>query len=77
MSPIFKSATAKQIAEEVGKHGPPGGTKYRRKSKKRSHTITSGNPAIMEALNNHDAKQVSFQESQVFASHSVKVMMWH
>ncbi|XP_059080591.1 uncharacterized protein LOC131878582 isoform X2 [Tigriopus californicus] len=59
MSPIFKSATAKQIAEEVGKHGPPGGTKYRRKSKKRSHTITSGNPAIMEALNQHDTKQAS------------------
>ena len=57
MSPIFKSATAKQIIEEVGKGG--GGSKYKKKSKKRSFTINGGNPAgVLEALNEHQAKMV-------------------
>jgi hypothetical protein len=61
-SPVFKSATAKAIAEEVGK--VEGGRRRRNgagQRKQRSHTISGGNPAIMEALNEHQAKMVSLQ----------------
>ncbi len=62
-SPVFKSATAKAIAEEVGNVG--GGAAGRRRSrqqngqqkKQRSHTISGGN-AVTEALNEHQAKMV-------------------
>ena len=55
MSPIFKSDTARAIAKEVGLTEPPAISKNGR-SKKRSMTISGSNPAVMEALNNHQAK---------------------
>ena len=54
-SPIFKSATAKAIIEEVGKNGGS----QKKKNKKRSLTITSSHPAVMEAINDHQARLVS------------------
>jgi hypothetical protein len=51
-SPIFKSATAKAIIEEVGKNG-------KKRNKKRSLTITSSHPAVMEAINDHQSRLVS------------------
>lgn len=58
-SPIFKSAAAKAIIEEVGKTPRPSiyaNKRAERKDKKRSFTITSSQPAVMEALNEHQAK---------------------
>ena len=51
VSPVFKSAAAKAIIEEVGKN-----PRANRKVKKRSFTITSSQPAVLEALNEHNAK---------------------
>ena len=70
MSPIFKSATAKQIAEEIGKTS--GGSAARKRNggnggarkKQRSHTISGGNPAIMEALEAHQNKVVKMKTRQ-------------
>ena len=53
MSPIFKSDTARAIAKEVGLGDL---TKPQRTTKKRSLTISGSNPAVTEALNNHQAK---------------------
>ena len=55
-SPIFKSATAKAIIEEVGKNAGP---QKRTKNKKRSLTITGSHPAVTEAINDHQARMVS------------------
>ena len=54
MSPIFKSDTARAIAKEVGLADQ----RPSRLPKKRSLTISGSNPqaAVMEALNNHQAK---------------------
>ena len=62
-SPIFKSAAAKAIIEEVGKTPRPSiyaNKRAERKDKKRSFTITSSQPAVMEALNEHQARMVSY-----------------
>ena len=62
-SPIFKSAAAKAIIEEVGK--TPRSSAYankraERKDKKRSFTITGSQPSgVLEALNAHEAKSRS------------------
>ena len=54
MSPIFKSDTARAIAKEVGLGDL---TKVSKSTtKKRSLTISGSNPAVTEALNNHQAK---------------------
>ena len=61
-SPIFKSAAAKAIIEEVGKNPRPSAfaiKRAERRDKKRSFTITGSQPAVMEALNEHQAKMVS------------------
>ena len=61
-SPIFKSAAAKAIIEEVGKTPRPSAfvqKRAERRDKKRSFTITSSQPAVTEALNEHRAKMVS------------------
>ena len=58
MSPIFKSDTARAIAKEVGLTDPP--VLKNGKSKKRSMTISGSNPAVMEALNNHQAKVIRY-----------------
>lgn len=55
MSPIFKSAAARAIIEEERKT-PVIIPKAKKKSKKRHMTITSSHPAVLEALNRHDAK---------------------
>merc|ERR1719273_1239835 len=58
-SPIFKSAAAKAIIEEVGKTPRPlihANRRPERREKKRSLTITGSQPAVMEALNEHQAK---------------------
>ena len=60
-SPIFKSAAAKAIIEEVGKTPRPtiyANKRAERKDKKRSFTITGSQPAVMEALNEHQTKMV-------------------
>ena len=57
----FKSAAAKAIIEEVGKTPRPtiyANKRAERKDKKRSFTITGSQPAVMEALNEHQAKMV-------------------
>ena len=62
-SPIFKSAAAKAIIEEVGKTPRPlihANRRPERREKKRSLTITGSQPAVMEALNEHQAKMVQF-----------------
>ena len=53
MSPIFKSDTARAIAKEVGLGDLSRNSKT---TKKRSLTISGSNPAVTEALNNHQAK---------------------
>ena len=61
-SPVFKSAAAKAIIEEVGKTPRPtiyANKRSERKDKKRSFTITGSQPAVTEALNAHQAKEVS------------------
>jgi len=55
MSPVFKSAAARAIIEEERKT-PVIIPKAKKKSKKRHMTITSSHPAVLEALNRHDAK---------------------
>ena len=55
MSPVFKSDAAKEIIQEVGV-GTNGHRKILRRSKKRSMTITSSHPAMLEALQNHNEK---------------------
>merc|ERR1711915_328515 len=55
MSPIFKSAAARAIIEEERKT-PVIIPKAKKKHKKRHMTITSNHPAVLEALNRHDAK---------------------
>merc|ERR1712226_1397290 len=59
-SPVFKSAAAKAIIEEVGKTPRPtiyANKRAERKDKKRSFTITGSQPAVTEALNAHQAKE--------------------
>ena len=56
MSPIFKSDTARAIAKEVGLNDVSSMPKSSGKNKKRSLTISGSNPAVREALNNHQAK---------------------
>ena len=56
MSPVFKSDAAKEIIQEVGVHGANGHRKIHRRSKKRSMTITSSHPSMLEALQNHNEK---------------------
>lgn len=60
MSPIFKSDTARAIAKEVGLNDVSSMPKSSGKNKKRSLTISGSNPAVREALNNHQAKQEQF-----------------
>ena len=55
MSPVFKSDAAKEIIQEVGV-GTNGHRKIHRRSKKRSMTITSSHPSMLEALQNHNEK---------------------
>ena len=55
MSPVFKSDAAKEIIQEVGV-GTNGHRKILKRSKKRSMTITSSHPAMLEALQNHNEK---------------------
>ena len=62
-SPVFKSAAAKAIIEEVGKTPRPtiyANKRAERKDKKRSFTITGSQPAVTEALNAHQAKEVNY-----------------
>ena len=54
LSPVFKSAAAKAIIEEERK--TPMIIPKAKKKKKRHMTITSSHPAVLEALNRHDAK---------------------
>lgn len=56
MSPVFKSDAAKAIMQEVGVVS--GQKRVHRRIKKRSLTITgSTHPAVMEALQGHNARQ--------------------
>merc|ERR1719471_2518598 len=55
MSPVFKSAAARAIIEEERKT-PMIIPKAKKKGKKRHMTITSSHPAVLEAINRHDAK---------------------
>ncbi len=55
-SPIFKSDTARAIAQEVGVAVGPAGLRNGKNKKKRSLTITGSQPAVTEALNEHQAK---------------------
>ena len=57
MSPVFKSDAAKEIIQEVGV-GANGHRKIHRRVKKRSMTITSSHPSMLEALQNHAEKVV-------------------
>jgi len=57
MSPIFKSDTARAIAKEVGL-GDLTLNKNAKSTKKRSLTISGSSPAVTEALNNHQAKEL-------------------
>ena len=56
MSPVFKSAAARAIIEEERKTPIQIIPKAKKKGKKRHMTITSSHPAVLEALNRHDAK---------------------
>ncbi len=63
-SPVFKSDTARRIAQEIGKVGGGGRRRSGGHSKQRSHTISGGsglggNPAVAEALRAHQAKMAS------------------
>jgi len=55
MSPVFKSDAAKAIVQEVGVVG--GQRRVHRRIKKRSLTITSSHPAVLEALQDRNAKE--------------------
>ena len=55
MSPVFKSAAARAIIEEERKT-PMIIPKAKKKGKKRHMTITSSHPAVLEAINRHEAK---------------------
>ena len=62
MSPVFKSDAAKAIMQEVGVVS--GQKRVHRRIKKRSLTITgSTHPAVMEALQGHNAR-VSIEMSK-------------
>ena len=52
-SPVFTSAAAKAIIEEVGKK--PSRSNRRMREKKRSFTISGSQPEVMQALQNHEA----------------------
>lgn len=54
MSPVFKSDAAKAIVEEVGVVS--GQKRVHRRIKKRSLTVTGSHPAVLEALQAHNAK---------------------
>ena len=54
MSPVFKSDAARAIVQEVGVVG--GQKRVHRRIKKRSMTITVSHPAVLEALQNNNAK---------------------
>ena len=54
MSPVFKSDAARAIVQEVGVVS--GQKRVHRRIKKRSMTITSSHPAVLEALHNQNAK---------------------
>jgi len=71
-SPIFKSDTARQIAEEVGRVS--GGPRLRRARKQRSHTISGGNPAVAEALQAEQAKLVSYSSHYILLSMHKEMM---
>jgi len=63
MSPVFKSAAAKAIIEEERKTTPMIIPKARKKNKKRNMTITSSNPAVLEAINRHERQQQNMNRS--------------
>ena len=54
MSPVFKSDAARAIVQEVGVVS--GQKRVHRRIKKRSMTITSSHPAVLEALHHQNAK---------------------
>ena len=54
MSPVFKSDAAKAIMQEVGVVS--GQKRVHRRIKKRSLTITGSHPAVLEALQGHNAR---------------------
>ena len=65
MSPVFKSATAKQIIKEMVSNSGGGGSAIKknggrkRRDKQRSHTITGGSTgAVIEALQEHQNNMV-------------------
>ena len=72
MSPIFKSDTARAIAKEVGLGDLSRNSKT---TKKRSLTISGSNPAVTEALNNHQAK-VSLMSYYFQNSNNHIVQFW-
>lgn len=55
MSPVFKSDAARAIVQEVGVVS--GQKRVHRRIKKRSMTITSSHPAVLEALHHQNAKE--------------------
>merc|ERR1712223_1151369 len=55
MSPVFKSDAARAIVQEVGVVS--GQKRVHRRIKKRSLTITGSHPAVLEALQGHNARQ--------------------
>ena len=64
-SPVFKSAAAKAIIQEVGGNSGGGGAgravpRSKAKVKKRSFTITGSQPAaVLEAIQNHNSIEVN------------------
>ena len=61
-SPVFKSAAAKAIIQEVGGNSGAGKAVPRSKAKvkKRSFTITGSQPAaVLEAIQNHNSMEVN------------------
>jgi hypothetical protein len=75
-SPIFKSDTARQIAEEVGR--VTGGPRLRRARKQRSNTIGGGNSvAIAEALQAEQARLVRRVEKLFYSSTQGKSYLSH
>ena len=61
MSPVFKSDAARAIVQEVGVVGGAQHRRVHRRIKKRSLTITSSHPAVLEAL--QDRKVSIFKNS--------------
>ena len=72
MSPVFKSDAAKEIIQEVGV-GTNGHRKILRRSKKRSMTITSSHPAMLEALQNHNEKV----RRKVMLMKKITILYWY